>query len=102
MLLPLLMARLLLLQWWPHRGNQLPFPTHTKNVNSDKKLSSAEATQQAKEYLAHLVPAPEGGVPAPASDGGSGYGAPPAKAGRIVGPEDLMDLSGTPQTVIDS
>ena len=84
------------------QGNQLNFPMHTKNVNSDKKMSSAEATQQAKEYLAHPVPAPEGGVPAPASDGGSGDGAPPAKAGRLIGPEDLMDLSGTPQTVVDS
>ena len=81
------------------QGAQLVFPNHFKD-NSDKIISSAEATQLARDRLALLAVEC---IPAPASAGGLGDGPPPAKAGRLNGP-DPMDVSAaeTPELIHES
>ena len=81
------------------QGDLLIFPSHTKS-KSEQIISSAEATQIARDRLAFLSGE---AIPAPASDGGSADGPPPAKAGRLTGP-DLMDLSAaaTPEIIHES
>ena len=80
------------------QGAQLVFPSHTKD-NSDKIISSAEATQLARDRLALLTVE---SIPAPGSDGGLD-GPPPAKAGRMEDP-NVMDVcvAETPVLIHDS
>ena len=80
------------------QGAQLIFPSHSKD-NSDKIISSAEATQLARDRLALLAVE---SIPAPASDVGLD-GPPPAKASRINDP-NAMDVSAaeTPELIHES